>query len=208
MNIMPFIKLVKEVPFITMKIVNEVQKEHNADTPLLTESEQRQLTTWNATQQKYPQDACVPHLVAGQAAATPDAVALVAGNQRLTYRELNQRANQLAHYLQTLGVRPNVLVGLCVERSLDMVVGLLGILKAGGAYVPLDPGYPAERLAFMVEDAQAPVLVTQQHLVSRLPAHGAWLLCLDADAVLLAQQHTSEPLPTIRASDLVYLIYT
>src|SRR5256886_17252115 len=193
MNIMPFIKLVKEVPFITMKIVNEVQKEHNADTPLLTESEQRQLTTWNATQQKYPQDACVPHLVAGQTAATPDAVALVAGNQRLTYRELNQRANQLAHYLQTLGVRPNVLVGLCVERSLDMVVGLLGILKAGGAYVPLDPSYPPDRLAFMLKDAQVPVLVTQQHLVSRLPVQQAQLICLDTGASVLAQQSTTDP---------------
>src|SRR6266516_5210204 len=208
MNIMPFIKLVKEVPFITMKIVNEVQKEHNADTPLLTESEQRQLTTWNATQQKYPQDACVPHLVAGQAAATPDAVALVAGNQRLTYRELNQRANQLAHYLQTLGVRPNVLVGLCVERSLDMVVGLLGILKAGGAYVPLDPSYPPDRLAFMVEDAQAPVLVTQQHLVSRLPAQQAQVICLDADAAALARQSTTDPDAKATADDLAYVIYT
>src|SRR5947208_7501440 len=124
MNIMYYIKLVKEMPFMTTKIVNEVQKQHNADTsllPLLTESEQHQLAAWNATQQNYSRAACVPHLVAGQAAATPGAVALVVGHQRLTYRELNQRANQLAHYLQSLGVRPNVLVGLCMERSLDMV---------------------------------------------------------------------------------------
>src|SRR5437763_6037508 len=125
------------------------------------------------TQQNYSRAACVPHLVAGQAAATPGAVALVVGHQRLTYRELNQRANQRAHYLQTLGVRPNVLVGLCVERSLDMVVGLLCILKAGGAYVPLDPTYPAERLAFMLGDAQVPVLVTQGHLATQLHAQDA-----------------------------------
>jgi len=211
MNIMYYIKLLKEMPFMTTKIVNEVQKQHNADMsllPLLTESEQHQLAAWNATEQNYSQDACVPHLVAAQAAATPGAVALVAGHQRFTYRELNQRANQLAHYLQTLGVRPNVLVGLCMERSLDMVVGLLGILKAGGAYVPLDPSYPPDRLAFMVEDAQAPVLITQQHLVSRLPAQQARVICLDADAGVLAQQSPTDPISAVTADDLVYIIYT
>src|SRR5436305_9931281 len=187
MNIMYYIKLVKEMPFMTTKIVNEVQKQHNADTsllPLLTESEQHQLAAWNATQQNYSRDACVPHLVAGQAAATPGAVALVAGHQSLTYRELNQRANRLAHYLQTLGVRPNVLVGLCMERSLDMAVGLLGILKAGGAYVPLDSTYPPERLAFMLEDSRVPILVTHQHLVTRLPTREAQVVCLDSDAAV------------------------
>src|SRR5712691_5239001 len=208
MNIMYYIKLVKEMPFMTTKIVNEVQKQHNADTPLLpllTESEQHQLAAWNATQQNYPRNACVPHLVAGQATATPGAVALVAGHQRFTYRELNQRANQLAHYLQTMGVRPNVLVGLCVERSLDMVVGLLGILKAGGAYVPLDPTYPSERIAFMLEDAQVPVLVTQQHLLTQLPADGAKVVCLDADAAVLAQQSESDPVSGTTSDHLAYV---
>src|SRR5436305_9221669 len=211
MNIMYYIKLVKEMPFMTTKIVNEVQKQHNADTsllPLLTESEQHQLAAWNATQQNYSRDACVPHLVAGQAAATPGAVALVAGHQSLTYRELNQRANRLAHYLQTLGVRPDVLVGLCIERSLDMVVGLLGILKAGGTYVPLDPTYPAERLSFMLEDARASVLVTRQGLTSRLPSQQAQVICLDADAAILAQQCASDPVSTVTAADLAYVIYT
>src|SRR6266700_5577426 len=150
--------------------------------PLPTEGEEWQLAAWNATQQDYPRDACVPQLVAGQAAATPDAVALVVGNQMLSYQQLNKRANQLAHSLQTLGVGPNVRVGLCVERSLDMVVGLLGILKAGGAYVPLDPSYPPDRLAFMIRDTQAPVLVTQNHLTSRLPTEDTQLICLDSDA--------------------------
>jgi amino acid adenylation domain-containing protein len=196
------------MPFMTMKIVNEVQKEHNAGTLQPAESEERQLAEWNATQQNYSREVCVPQLVTGQAAATPDAVALVAGDQRLTYHELNQRANQLAHYLQELGVGPNVLVGLCVERSLDMVVGLLGILKAGGAYVPLDPSYPPDRLAFMVEDAQAPVLVTQQHLVSRLPVQRAQVICLDADVAALAQRSASNPVSAVTADDLVYIIYT
>src|SRR5437588_6635773 len=127
-----------------------VSEQQRADTPQLTDREQRQLAAWNTTQQDYPCNVCVPQLVALQAAATPEAVALVAGNQRLSYRELNQRASQLAHYLQTLDVGPNVLVGLCIERSLDLVVGLLGILKAGGGYVPLDPTYPPERLTFML----------------------------------------------------------
>src|SRR5207247_2494221 len=135
----------------------------------LTEFERQQLEVWNATQQDYPQVACVPQLVAMQATATPEAVAVVAGDQVLNYRELNRRANQLAHFLQTLGVGPNVLVGCCIERSLDMVVGLLGILKAGGTYVPLDPTYPSERLTFMLEDAQASVLVTQRSLVTSFP---------------------------------------
>ncbi len=176
--------------------------------PRTGQQEQQQLAAWNATQQAYPTDACVPHLVARQAAATPEAIALVEGEQTLTYRELNQRANQLAHYLQTLGVGPNVLVALCVERSFDLVVGLLGILKAGGAYVPLDPAYPPERLAFMVADAQASVLLTQQHLVSHLPGQAAQLVCLDTDAALLAQQPTDEPTLSAMAGDLAYVIYT
>src|SRR5918911_3379381 len=133
---------------------------------------------------------CVPHLVSRQAAMAPEAVALVAGDQALCYAELNRRANQLAHYLHTLGVGPNRRVALCVERSPDMVVGLLGILKAGGAYVPLDPAYPTERLVFLLADAQAPVLVTRQHLTPRLAARDAHLVCLDTDAAVLATYST------------------
>src|SRR5437762_5884325 len=164
-----------------------LQQNTSAATLPLTESEQQQLVTWNATQQDYPQDTCIPQLVAEHAATTPDAMALVMSDKVLSYWELNQRANQLAHYLQALGVGPNVLVGLCVERSLDMVVGLLGILKAGGAYIPLDPAFPSERLAFMLADAQAPVLLTQQQLLPHLPSHGAQVVCLDADAAVLGQ---------------------
>jgi len=174
----------------------------------LTEMERLQLTAWNATRQDYPRNICVPQLVAKQAAATPDTVALVAGDQELSYGELNRRSNQLAHYLQTLGVGPNVLVGLCVERSLDMVVGLLGILKAGGAYVPLDPSYPTERLTFMLADAHAPVLVTQSFLAARLTMQGTRIVCLDADAAMLARQITADPPSKITIDDLAYVIYT
>jgi amino acid adenylation domain-containing protein len=169
---------------------------------------EQQLATWNATQQDYPTHDCVHHLVARQATATPDAVALVAGKQILTYRELNQQANQLAHYLQALGVGPNTLVGMCVERSLDMVVGLLGILKARGAYVPLDPAYPPERLAFMLEDSAAPILVTYQRIANQLTMRGLRVVCLDADTPALAVQSESDPASTVTADDLAYVIYT
>ena len=149
-------------------ILTPLRKERNADKPLLSEREQQQIALWNATQQSYPQDVCVHQFVEKQAANTPEATALWANGQVMTYAQLNQQANQLAHYLQTLGIGPNVLVGLCVERSLNMVVGMLSILKAGGTYVPLDPAYPAERLNYMLKDAQITVLLTQKHLTARL----------------------------------------
>src|SRR2546421_2757870 len=128
-----------------------------ADVSLLTETERALLERWNATERTYPQERCVHELFEQQAANQPDAIALVQGEAQLSYGELDRRANQLAHSLRQLGVGPEVLVGLCMERSLEMVVGLLGILKAGGAYVPLDPAYPPARLAFMLQDAQVAV---------------------------------------------------
>ena len=127
----------------------------------------------------YPRSKCLHELFQAQVDRTPEAVAVVFGNQQLTYRELNGRANQLASHLRNLGVKPETLVGLFVERSLDMVVGLLGILKAGGAYVPLDPQYPQERLAFMLKDAGASVVVTPQHLAENLSFHNAKLVSLE-----------------------------
>ena len=129
------------------------------------------LHEWNDTPRAIP-PATVPQLFEAQVARTPDAVAVVFEDERLTYGELNARANQLAHHLRSHGVGPEVVVGLCIERSLEMIIGLLGILKAGGAYLPLDPSYPQERLAFMLADAGAPVLVTQSALLDRLGAHG------------------------------------
>ena len=119
--------------------------ENSVVKPLLTEFERQQLMAWNNTQQAYPQELCIPQLVERQAEATPGALALFMGGQSLSFKQLNEQANQLAHHLQACGVRPNMTVGICIERSLDMVVGLLGILKAGGAYVPLEPSYPDER---------------------------------------------------------------
>ena len=133
-------------------------EERVSSLPLLSEAERDQLLVqWNRTEREYPQDRCIHELFAEQAARTPQGIALQYEEQSLSYAELEARANQLAHYLRSLGVGPDVIVGLCVERSIEMVVGLLGILKAGGAYLPLDPEYPPERLAFMLEDAQAPL---------------------------------------------------
>src|SRR5713226_7428875 len=193
---------------MVIKIENEVQQAGRADVLPLSEIELQQLAAWNATQRDYPRDARVPELVALQASATPDAIALVADNQELTYREMNYRANQLAHYLQKLGVGPNSLVGLCVERSLDMVVGLLAILKAGGAYVPLDPSSPTERLAFMLEDAHARVLITWNTIATRLSISNVNLVCLDTDWSIIAQQPADEPACAITPDDLAYVIYT
>jgi amino acid adenylation domain-containing protein len=165
-----------------------------------------------ATRQDYPRGASVPQLVAAQAVATPDAVALVAqsGAARsvLTYRELDTWANQVAHRLRALGVGPDILVGLCLERSAALVVGALGILKAGGAYVPLDPAYPPERLAFMLHDAQTPVLVTQQRLAERLPA-GPWrVVTLDGDGPQTARACPEPAAGAPAPAHLAYVIYT
>ena len=163
---------------------------------------------WNTTRHDYSIDAYLPQLVAQQAAASPEAVAIVDEDCLLSYRELNQRANRLARYLQSLGVGPNALVALCVNRSPDMIVGLLGILKAGGAYVPLDPAYPYERLAFMLEDTQTPVLVTQQGLAASLPTQHTRVVCLDADSEMLEQQSSADVSSHISPHDLAYVIYT
>ena len=184
------------------------QEPYLPDTPLLPANEHGLLAEWNATWQDYPRNACVPQLFAHQAAVTPHAIALVAGNQRLRYRELNLQANRLAHYLQRLGVGPDVLVGSYVERSPEMIVALLAILKAGGAYVPLDPAYPSERIAFMLNDAQISLLITKHHLTDHLDYKGRHIVCLDTDADLLSQQSTDEPAFTTQTNDLAYVIYT
>jgi len=157
-----------------LESIAENPEQYLAELPLLIVSELQQLLVeWNTTQTVYPRDLCIHQLFEAQVERTPDDVAVIYEDTQLTYRELNSKANQLAHYLRQLGVGSEVLVGLCMERSLEMIVGLLGILKAGGSYVPLDPTFPAERIAFMLEDAQVPVLVTQQHLITQLPNHGA-----------------------------------
>jgi amino acid adenylation domain-containing protein len=184
-------------------------QERIAQLPLLTKSEQQQLLVeWNNTQVDYPQDKCIHQLFEEQVERTPDAVAVVFDNQQLTYHQLNCRANQLAHYLHSLGVKPDTLVGICVERSLEMVVGLLGILKAGGAYLPLDPEYPPERLRFMLEDATVSVLLTQQQLIDKLPPNQAQVVFLDEAWSEIAQNNQDNPSSGVKAFHLANLIYT
>ncbi|MCC5601602.1 non-ribosomal peptide synthetase [Nostoc favosum] len=180
-----------------------------SELPLLRESEKHQLLVeWNDTQVEYPQQQCIHELFEAQVERTPDALAVVFESEQLTYRELNTRANQLANYLQQLGVKPEVLVGIYVERSLSIVIGLLAILKAGGAYVPLDSSYPKERLAYMLEDSRPSVLLTQQHLVENLPTNQAQVICIDSDWQLIADENRENPGCNITVDNLAYVIYT
>jgi amino acid adenylation domain-containing protein len=204
-----------------------------SDLPLLMDGERsRLLTEWNDTGVEYPQDKCIHELFEEQVGRMPDAVAVVFEDQNLTYRELNRRANQLAHHLRELGVGPEVLVGICLERSLDMIVGLYGILKAGGAYVPLDPSYPRERLAYMLEDARLRVLLTSKSLVSdrelhrkgversesarqskgvldlRLMADDVRVVCLDVGWEFIACHDDRDLDSGVGNETLAYMIYT
>jgi amino acid adenylation domain-containing protein/non-ribosomal peptide synthase protein (TIGR01720 family) len=176
---------------------------------LLTERERHQLLVeWNNTTKKYPFDKCIHQLFEAQVERSPDAIAVVFEDKQLTYRELNQQANQLAHYLKSLGVGPEVLVGICVERYLEMVVGLLGILKAGGAYVPLDPVYPSERIAYILSDSQVPILLTQKKLVASLPESETQIVFLDTSEFVISSQSSENPDSGTSASNLAYMIYT
>ncbi|TBR56878.1 hypothetical protein B4U84_25835 [Westiellopsis prolifica IICB1] len=176
---------------------------------LLTKTEQYQLLVkWNANKSDYLPNKCIHQLFEEQVKQTPNATAVVFENEQLTYRELNSRANQLAHYLQALGVKSEMLVGICVERSLEMIVGLLGILKAGGAYLPLDPAYPQERLAYVLEDSQIPVLLTQNKLLQKLPSNKIRVVCLDADSIAISEFSNNNPVSNTGNNNLAYVIYT
>jgi amino acid adenylation domain-containing protein len=151
---------------------------------------------------------CVHDLVSAQAAATPDAIAIVAGDQQLSYRELDARANQLAHLLRSFGVGPDVPVGLCMERSVDLAIAALAILKAGGAYIPLDPSYPSNRLAGLLEDSGTLLLVTQPGLAKQLPA-GKWrTIILDADGLATTDYQSTSPVTETKPGNLAYIIFT
>ena len=177
--------------------------------PLMRESELEEiLVKWNQTKTDYPNNKCIHELFAEQVQKTPDAIAVVFAEQQLTYSELDRKANQLAHYLQKLGVKPEVLVGVCVERSVEMVVGLLAILKSGGAYVPLDPNYPKERLDYICHDSQVSVLLTQQQLLAQLPQQDAQIVCLDQDWSKIAAESTDTVSTEVTLENLAYIIYT
>jgi len=200
-------QLIHHFTTLLESVVNNTE-ESIATLPLMDEAERQQLVTeWNDTTTNYPRDESIHELFAVAAQRWPDQIALVCDTQRLTYRELNERANQLAHYLQKRGVGPEMLVGICVDRSIPMVVGLLAILKAGGAYVPLDVSYPKARLGFMIEDGRIPFLLTGQSNGS-LPRHSATVIDIYADWDKIAQESTEDPPSIATADNLAYVMYT
>jgi amino acid adenylation domain-containing protein len=177
--------------------------------PLLTPAErQRILVDWNQTAAPFPDSACIHHLIGNWVAVQPAAPALVFDDQIISYAEMSQRANQLAHSLQAMGAAPDTIVALCLDRSPQMVIGLLAILTAGAAYLPLDPAYPPDRLAFMIDDAQAPILVTDHDHRPLLPAFRGHTIALDRDGPAIAHQPTHPPASPVSAANLAYVIYT
>jgi surfactin family lipopeptide synthetase A len=177
--------------------------------PLLTDTERHLLVVeWNRTGMDYARHVCVHQLFEAQAARTPNATALVFGKETLTYAELDRRANQLAKHLVSLGAKPDSLVGICLERSLEMVVGLLGILKAGAAYVPLDPAYPRDRIAFMLENSEAPLLLTQSQLTENLPSTASKVVLIDNDWKQISKQSDESPALSLSPESRAYVIYT
>lgn len=178
--------------------------------PLLMAAEQAQFDTQDRAvpDLQNEQGQCIHKLFERQVAQTPDAIAVILDEAQLTYEELNRRANKLAHYLRTFGVGPETLVGVCMERSLDMIIGILGILKAGGAYLPLDLAYPKDRLSYMLADSQTQVLLTQQQLLEKLPDMQLHLICIDKDWDLIAQANASNPELQVTSGNLAYSIYT
>ena len=200
-------RLAARVSEIAVRIAALPETAMVQDAPALTDAEREQvLYGWNQTAQPFDQ-ICIHHAFETQVSKTPDAAALVCDGASLTYGDLNTRANKAADVLIGLGVAPGMLVGLCVHRSLDLLVGALAIHKAGGAYVPMDPAYPAERIALFIEDSAVSVIVTQSALAASLPATGIGLLCLDTD-VRLASADTSNPQTAVTPADLAYMIYT
>jgi amino acid adenylation domain-containing protein len=177
--------------------------------PLLAQAERdRLLREWNKTRADYPRESCLHQLFEEQAMRTPHAPAVIFEDEHWTYGELNRRANRLAHYLRTLGVGPEVFVAICADRSLEMMAGLLGILKAGGAYLPLDPAYPKERMAYMLEDSGAPVLLTQRRLAANFSDHRAQVICLDELLETVSERDEENPSIRVEAENLAYVIYT
>ena len=180
-----------------------------SDLALLTEAERRRLLVdWNDTKADYPREMCLHEWFESQVQKTPEHVAVVFENRRVTYAELNRRSNQLAQRLKSVGVGPEVLVGIHMEPCLEMAVGLFGILKAGGAYVPLDPTYPRERLAFMLEDAKVPIVLTQRRLAEGLPEHWGTSVYLDSGWESIARESEESPASGALAENLAYVIYT
>lgn len=176
---------------------------------VLTEEERNKiLIDWNKTRHEFPKNKCVHQLIEEQFSVNPDAVAVEFEDIKLTYRELNERANQIANYLQNSGVKPNDIIGICIERSIEMVTALLGIIKSGAAYLPIDPGFPIERIVFLIEDTKAQFILTQQKILEKLPATNSRYIPVDKNNKEINRESKSSPLNKATPSDLAYVIYT
>jgi amino acid adenylation domain-containing protein len=178
--------------------------------PLLSETEHcTQLREWNATEELYSKDKCLHQLIEEQCRRQPEKGAVVIDQKQISYAELNERSNMLAHYLRNEGIGPDTFVGICLERSTEMMIGVLGILKAGGAYLPLDPDYPTERLSYMLEDSGAPVVLTQSSLLEKVPAQEkVRIICLDREGEAISKQSSATMDVTYHPKNLAYIIYT
>ncbi|GCE28515.1 hypothetical protein KDA_39990 [Dictyobacter alpinus] len=200
-------RLLETIHTLIKRIMNKPEQE--VDTLLqITQNEQQQLRAWNATETPYALECSIQQRLAEQFASRPDQIAVIFEQQQLSYGELERRSNQLAHFLHAQGIGPDRLVGLCLQRSLELVIAILAILKAGGAYVPLDPDYPTERLRFLIEDTHLSLVLTQYPLLPMLPSSDCRRLCLDRDWILIAGE-SDAPLPTlVHPEQLAYMIYT
>lgn len=193
---------------ILLAAIVEQPEQQISNLSLLPSAEEHQLLVWGKAESepsKYEVNCCLHQLFESQVERSPDAIAVTFADKQLTYQELNQKANKVAHHLQKLGVKPEVSVGICMERSLEIVIGILGILKAGGAYVPLDPNYPTERLFFTLQDAAVPVLLTQQELLEKIPENDATIVCIDTD---ITENTDTNPRSTVNPDNRAYIIYT
>ncbi|MEW6733473.1 MAG: amino acid adenylation domain-containing protein, partial [Acidobacteriota bacterium] len=201
-------RMMEHFALLLTRLVNDPDQ-YITQIPILTSTEQYQLLIeWNSTKREYDGENCIHILFEQQVERTPNAIAVIFEDKQLSYYELNQRANQLAHYLRAMGVGPESLVAICVEYSLDMIVGLLGILKAGAAYLPLDPIYAGERLVFMLRDSEAAVLLTQQHIDQDLDKHVEQVVYLDTDWSTIADCSVENPITGVAEDNLAYIIYT
>lgn len=201
-------RMARHLTELLRSITNDPQQSISELNLLPGEEREQIIVEWNRTEQEYSRDKCVHQLFEAQVERTPEAVALIFADEQLTYRELNELANRVARYLSKRGVGPEILVGLCMERSLEMIVSLLGILKAGAGYVPLDPSYPKERLAFIMADAALPILVVQSSLLSKLPESAAQMVCFDTNRDKILAEDAEKPVSGVRPENLAYVIYT
>ena len=179
-----------------------------SSTKLSNDERQKILVEWNSTEHEFPENKCLHQLFESHVKGNPDATALFYRGEKYSYAVLNNRANQLANYLIKLGFGPDSLVGICTDRSIEMVVGIMGVLKAGAAYVPVDPSYPKSRVRFMLEDTRVSTLLTQAHLIDELPDLDAKLICLDRDWSEIANESVSQPDTGVNSENLCYVIYT